>query len=91
MSTGHKAKLEDLGPRSLALGDASGHGTLVQGRGRLEVGRSGLSARHAKCRGGRRLQGRLGSEAGLAERITVLSGQEAESKDGDDTHVGHYY
>ena len=89
VSTGYQTELEDLGPRSLALGDASGDGALVQGRRRLEVGRSGLSARHAKCRDGRRFQARLGSEAGLAERIAVLSGQEAESKDGDDTHVGH--
>lgn len=86
VSTGHEAELEDLGPRALALGDASGDGTLVKGRGRLEVGRSGLSARHAKCRGGRCRQRRLGGEAGLAEGVAALGGQKAESKDGDDTH-----
>ena len=87
VSTGHDAELEDLGPGPLALGNASGDGTLVKGRRRLEVGRSGLPTGHAKCRGGRCRQSRLGGEAGLAEGVAALSGQEAEAKDRDDTHV----
>ena len=87
VSTGHNAELEDLGPGALTLGNASGDGTLVKSRGRLEVGRSGLSTRHAKCRGGRCRQSRLGGEAGLAEGVATLGGQKAKTEDRDDTHV----
>ena len=87
VSTGHDAELEDLGPGALALGNTSSDGTLIKGRRRLEVGRSGLSTRHAKCRRGRCRQSRLGGEAGLAEGVAALGGQKAEAEDGDDTHV----